>query len=129
MDKPTTNEETLEKRETLQLIAADKVEGTTVYNAKGEKLGTVERVMIDKISGRVSYAVMSFGGFLGIGDRHHPLPWAVLRYDTDKGGYVVNLDKKMLENAPTIAASDTNFDWNDRAWNGRVHDYYKTPLY
>lgn len=59
MDKTRTDEETLEKRETLQLIAADKVEGTAVYNGKDDKLGTIERVMIDKISGRVAYAVMS----------------------------------------------------------------------
>ena len=129
MAKVRTNEETLEKRETLDLIAADKAEGTTVYNLKGEKLGTVERLMIHKVTGKVAYAVMSFGGFLGIGDRHHPLPWAVLRYDTDKGGYVVNLDKKTLEGAPTISISDASFNWNDPAWNRRVHDYYKTPLY
>ena len=129
MDKTRTDEETLEKRETLQLIGSDKVEGTAVYNTKDEKLGTIDRVMIDKTSGHVAYAVMSFGGFLGIGDRHHPLPWGVLRYDPDKGGYIVNLDRETLEGAPTIAATDTRFDWNDRAWNRRVHDYYKTPLY
>lgn len=127
MDKTRTDEETLEKRETLQLIAADK--GTAVYNGKDDKLGTIERVMIDKISGRVAYAVMSFGGFLGIGDRHHPLPWAVLRYDPNKGGYIVNLDREALERAPTIAVKDSGFDWSDPAWNWRVHDYYKTPLY
>ncbi len=129
MDKTRADEETLEKRETLQLIAADKVEGTAVYNGKDDKLGTIERVMIDKISGRVAYAVMSFGGFLGIGDRHHPLPWAVLRYDPNKGGYIVNLDREALERAPTIAVKDSGFDWSDPAWNRRVHDYYKTPLY
>ena len=129
MDKTRTDEETLKKRETLQLIAADKVEGTAVYNGKDDKLGTIERVMIDKISGRVAYAVMSFGGFLGIGDRHHPLPWAVLRYDPNKGGYIVNLDREALERAPTIAVKDSGFDWSDPAWNRRVHDYYKTPLY
>ena len=121
-----TKEETLEKRETFDLIAADKVEGTAVYNSRGEKLGSIERVMIDKSSGKVAYAVMSFGGFLGIGDKHHPLPWHVLRYDTDKGGYVVNLDRKMLEGAPTIAADDENFDWSDPAWNRSVQDYYNT---
>src|SRR5580704_14308001 len=102
MVQSKTREETLEKRETSQLIAADKVEGTAVYNTRGEKLGSIERVMIDKVSGRVAYAVMSFGGFLGIGDRHHPLPWSVLRYDPSNDGYVVNLDKKVLESGPTI---------------------------
>ena len=129
MDKPRMDDETLEKRETRELIAADKVVGTTVYNTKGEKLGSVERLMIEKIAGRVAYAVMSFGGFLGIGDRHHPLPWSVLKYDTEKEGYVVNLGREMLERAPTISASDTDFNWNDPEWNRRVHDYYKTPLF
>lgn len=124
-----TSEDTLERRETVQLIAADKVEGTSVYDAQGNKLGSIERVMIDKVSGKVAYAVMAFGGFLGIGDQHHPLPWSLLRYDTGTGGYVVNLDKRMLEGAPTVGASDTSFDWDDRGWNKRVHDYYKTPLY
>jgi hypothetical protein len=129
MVQSQTREKALEKRETSQLIAADKVEGTAVYNTRGEKLGSIERVMIDKGSGRVAYAVMSFGGFLGIGDRHHPLPWSMLRYDPSNDGYVVNLDKKMLESAPTIGVSDPDFNWDDRAWNRQVHDYYKSPLY
>ena len=80
----------LEARETRHLIAADKVEGTTVYNRAGEKLGSIESVVIDKVSGKVAYAVLSFGGFLGIGDSHYPLPWGMLKYDTNLGGYVVD---------------------------------------
>ncbi len=68
--------ETLVDRETYCLIASDKVEGTPVYRSNGEQVGTMERVMIDKISGKVAYAVMSFGGFLGIGEDYHPLPWS-----------------------------------------------------
>ena len=83
------------------LIAAEKVEGTSVYNLQGEKLGTVDDIMIDKVSGKAIYALMSFGGFLGIGEKYHPLPWSTLKYDERKGGYIVNLDKRMLENAPT----------------------------
>ena|SRR5690348_564846 len=71
------------------LIAAEKVEGTNVYNPQGEKLGTVDDIMIDKISGRAIYAVMSFGGFLGMGEKQHPLPWSSLKYDERQGGYVV----------------------------------------
>lgn len=129
MAKQAAKEGVLEKRETAHLIAADKIQGTTVYNARGEKLGAVERLMIDKTSGRVAYAVISFDGFLGIGDRHHPLPWAVLRYDPGRAGYVVDLEKKALEGAPTIAITDEYFDWSDDEWNRRVHDYYMTPLY
>ena len=89
------------------LIAAEKVEGTNVYNLDGEKLGTVDDIMIDKVSGKAIYALMSFGGFLGIGEKYHPLPWSTLKYDESKGGYLVNLNKKMLEGAPT----DEDFRW------------------
>jgi hypothetical protein len=116
------------REETSRLIAADKVNGTAVYNRAGERLGTVYDVMIDKISGKVAYAVMSFGGFLGIGERYHPLPWSVLTYDTGMGGYVVDLDRSRLEGAPTYAANE-NIDWNDRAWDQRVSDYYGTRPY
>jgi hypothetical protein len=116
----------LDATETYDLIAADKVEGTSVYNPKGDKLGSVENIMIDKRSGKVAYAVMSFGGFLGIGDRHHPLPWSVLKYDTGQGGYVVNLDKKMLEGAPSYARGEpVNLSTSD--WDRRLHSYYKVP--
>ena len=74
-------------RETGSLIGSDKVEGTAVYGANDTKIGSIERVMIDKMTGKVSYAVLSFGGFLGIGDDHYPLPWQSLKYDTNLGGY------------------------------------------
>ena len=75
-----------------RLIAADQVEGTYIYNPAGDNLGSVQDVMIDKISGKIAYAVVGFGGFLGIGDRHYPLPWEKLKYDTNMGGFVVDLD-------------------------------------
>ena len=78
---------TLEADETGNLIGSDKVEGTAVYGADNNKIGSIERVMIDKKSGRVSYAVLSFGGFLGIGDDHYPLPWqSLLQPDTRTKG-------------------------------------------
>ena len=121
-------QDTLAKNETISCISADKVEGTAVYNRGGEKLGTVDKVMLDKRSGRVCYAVMSFGGFLGIGERYHPLPWSVLTYDTDKGGYVVNLSRQELEGAPSYGASDMpNYD--DPVWGRKVYDYYDAPFW
>ncbi|WIM12381.1 PRC-barrel domain-containing protein [Enhydrobacter sp.] len=109
------------------LIAADKVNGTTVYNTAGEKLGSVDDIMLDKKSGRAIYAVMSFGGFLGMGEKQHPLPWSALTYDENKGGFVVNLDKQKLESAPTID------DYEDFEWTpdyGRAVDkYYGAPTY
>jgi hypothetical protein len=87
--------------ETSALIGADKVDGTKVFNADGEHLGEIHEIMIDKISGNVAYAVMSFGGFLGMGQKYHPLPWSALDYDTDTEGYVVNLSRDQLESGPT----------------------------
>jgi hypothetical protein len=113
-----------------RLIPADKVEGTSVYNPNGDKLGEIENVMIDKISGKVAYADMAFGGFLGMGDKHHPLPWSVLHYDPGKGGFVINLDKKTLENAPSYDPEEaTEVDWGDEAWGRRLHDYYGVQPY
>ncbi len=114
--------------ETTSLISAGKVQGTPVYNPKGEKLGRVEDVMIDKMSGVVAYAVLSFGGFLGMGDRHHPLPWQVLDYDTGQGGYIVDLDKETLQGAPSYGANE-DVNWADRNWGKKVHDYYEVPPY
>jgi sporulation protein YlmC with PRC-barrel domain len=122
------NEEMLPADETGTLISADKVEGTKVMNTAGEKLGSIEDVMIDKRSGKVAYAVMSFGGFLGIGDRHHPLPWSMLKYDTNLDGYVVNLDKRVLEGAPAYWTGE-RVDLADEAYGRKVHDYYHLPPY
>jgi hypothetical protein len=107
------------------LIGADKVNGTSVYNHAGDKLGSVNDIMIDKISGRAIYAVMSFGGFLGMGEKHHPLPWATLKYDPTKAGYIVNLDKKQLEDAPSYD-SNSEFNWTPD-YGKKVDDYYHVP--
>ena len=82
------------------VISSDRVEGTAVYNSSGDKLGSIDDLMIDKISGQVRYAVMEFGGFLGMGTDRYPLPWNMLKYDTSKEGYVVPLDKAKLQGAP-----------------------------
>jgi sporulation protein YlmC with PRC-barrel domain len=109
--------------ETDRLISSDKVEGTAVYNPKGERLGKVHHLMIDKYTGQVAYAVMSFGGFLGIGEKYHPLPWRMLRYDTRLDGYVVNLDRSRLENAPSYTSTDAP-DWSDRSYTARIDEYW-----
>jgi sporulation protein YlmC with PRC-barrel domain len=114
--------------ETDRLISSDKVTGTAVYNLQGEHLGSVYNLMVDKISGQVGYAVMSFGGFLGIGESYHPLPWRVLKYDVGKGGYVVDLDRRRLEGAPSYTASNQP-DWSDRSYSHRVDVYYGVPPY
>jgi hypothetical protein len=106
------------------IIAADKVEGTSVYNRAGEKIGTVDHIMIDKRRGNVCYAVMSFGGFLGMGESYHPLPWAKLDYDKSKGGFVVDLDRRQLESAPHYKESD--FAWTPD-YGRQVDHYYNVP--
>jgi sporulation protein YlmC with PRC-barrel domain len=106
-----------------KLIAASKVSGTNVYNAGGEKLGSVYDVMIDKTTGKTEYAILSFGGFLGIGDSYHPLPWHSLTYDEAQGGYVVDIDRSRLEGAPAYAESEGDL-WDDPLYRRRVDDYY-----
>lgn len=88
------------------VISSDKVEGTNVYNLAGDKLGSVDDLMINKRSGQVLYAVLEFGGFLGMGTDRYPLPWNMLKYDTTKDGYVVPLDKAKLEKAPRYPEDD-----------------------
>ena len=112
--------------ETSELIASNKVEGTKVYNRQGEHLGEVYNFMVNKRSGQVEYAVMSFGGFLGMGESYHPLPWQVLTYDTKQGGYVVDLDKSKLEGAPSYRAGEE--PTYDRAYGERVYGYYGVPF-
>ena len=112
----------LERDETNRLISSQKVGGTSVYSTKGEKLGSIDHLMIGKRSGRVEYAVMSFGGFLGMGEQFHPLPWDTLDYDTERDGYVVDISKERLEKAPTFER-DNEPEWN-RNYGETVYGYY-----
>lgn len=108
--------------ETATLIASNKVEGTAVYNRQGDRLGSIYNFMVDKMSGNAQYAVLSFGGFLGVGQDYYPLPWSMLTYDIDQGGYVVDLDKSVLEAAPRFGAGEEPF--RDRDYGRSVYDYY-----
>lgn len=107
---------------THDVISSDKVEGTKVYNGAGEKLGSIDDLMIDKQSGQVRYAVLEFGGFLGMGTDRYPLPWSMLRYDTVQDGYVVPLDKNTLESAPRYSVDDV--PPYTREYSERVNSYY-----
>jgi hypothetical protein len=118
---------TMDQSETGNLIGSDKVEGTAVYGAGDTKIGTIERVMIDKVSGKVSYAVLGFGGIWGLGNDHYPLPWQSLKYDTRLGGYVTGITEQQLRGAPKYRdASDWN--WSDAAQNRAVNAYYGIPV-
>ena len=109
-------------RETARLIASNMVQGTKVYDRSGEKLGTIHTFMVNKRSGRVEYAVLQFGGLLGLGGDFYPLPWEVLDYDTSCGGYVIGLDKAVLAKAPHYAGHDEpEFD---RDYGRGVYGHY-----
>ena len=112
----------LERDEADNLISSNRVEGTKVYATDGEEIGTIDHLMIGKRSGRVEYSVMRFGGFLGIGESHTPVPWDALDYDVEKGGYVVNIDKDKLRDAPSYAPSETPLFTDDYGRN--VFGYY-----
>ena len=119
----TTQAKPLERRETSNLIGSDKVEGTPVRRSDGERVGQIERIMIDKLSGKVAYAVMSFGGFLGMGEDYYPLPWSVLKYNPTLGGYEISVTEQQLKNAPKYSRHDS-WDWADRARTEKVSHYY-----
>ena len=100
-------------RETSSLIGSDKVEGTAVYGTDQNKIGTVQRVMIDKLSGKVAYAVISFGGFLGVGEDYYPVPWSTLKYIPI---WAATSPAYSLKGAPSYSSS-SDWEWsrdNDR---------------
>lgn len=107
---------------TSPVISSDRVEGTSVYNPAGDKLGTIDDLMIDKVSGQVRYAVLEFGGFLGMGKDRYPIPWNMLKYDISQDGYVAPLDKATLEAAPRYP-EDQIPDY-DAAYSLSVNKYY-----
>src|SRR3954447_17419807 len=121
------NQGELDRTEMGRLIGSDKVEGTSVYGADRNKIGSIERVMIDKTSGKVSYAVLGFGGFLGLGNDHYPLPWQSLKYDTELGGYVTGITAKSLEGAPKYGER-SDWNWGDDAAVRGINSYYGVPF-
>lgn len=111
---------TLEADETQDLISSEKVDGTAVYSADGDKLGSIHHFMVGKQDGKVRYAVLNFGGLFE--NRYHPIPWNQLTYSTDDGGYRINITKEQLKNAPSFASgSEPTYD---RAYDREIDDYY-----
>lgn len=115
---------TIATDETHNLIAAEKVEGTAVFDADARSIGAIKTVMLNKLNGRVAYAVLESGGFLGIGADYYPIPWEALRYDTEIGGYRVNLSN--FDDAPRYP-SDSEPNWLDQLFNADVRRYYGVP--
>lgn len=110
------------------LIASDRVEGTVVRRPNGDRIGHIERLMIDKASGKVAYAILSFGGFLGMGTSLLPLPWTRLNYNARVEAYELDIEDEELRAAPSFRA-DKDFDWGDRTQEAELHRYYGIPPY
>jgi hypothetical protein len=109
------------------VISSERVEGTKVYSATtSDNVGEIHHLMIDKKSGRVAYAVMSFGGFLGLGESFYPVPWNALKYDTNLQGFVTGITAEQLKDAPALTDEHS---WQDRDWESRVHQHYGAPSY
>jgi sporulation protein YlmC with PRC-barrel domain len=108
-----------------ELISSRRVEGTPVYSRDGEKLGTIHSVMIGKRTGKVAYAVLSFGGVLGLRSRVHPVPWEALTYDVDLDGYAVDMSREQLARSPSMELDDTDRPI-DREYQERVNSYWGT---
>jgi hypothetical protein len=110
------------------LIESDRVEGTYVYDPQGNNIGSIKRLMIEKIGGKVAYAVMAFDTFLGMGGEEYAIPWSKLDYDTSLGGYRTDITEEQLRGSPNFYR-DRDYDWSDRDRERELHDYWRTPYY
>lgn len=110
-------------------IASDRVEGTAVYGSDGDKIGSVDSIMIEKRSGQAREAILDVGGFLGMGGSRHAVPWQKLEYDVDQGGYKLDVTEEQLKNAPSFQENDRDRTLSDRGHRAEVYEYYATPVY
>jgi len=108
-----------------RLITSNPSVSMTAFARDGRKLGSVHSFIVDKPTGQVAYAVLSFGGFLGLGQKYHPVPWNVLVYDGERDGYVVDVDKALLEGSPSYRPDDAP-EFNE-AYGERISTYYDRP--
>lgn len=119
MSQPTTG----------RVLSASRLSGANLKNADGESLGDIKEIMIDTETGRVAYAVLSFGGFLGLGDKLFAIPWSALRtHLTDANSFVLNVTKERLQAAPGFEKNRWP-DFADRTWGGTIHEYYQIKPY
>jgi len=109
-----------------QLISSARVEGTPVHDPAGKKLGTVHSVMIHKQTGQAAYAVLSFGGFLGIGGHVYPIPWEKLTYDENRHAYVVDITAETIKNAPSMRLDETD---RPQEMENAMYDYWDVNPY
>jgi hypothetical protein len=105
------------------VIESDRVEGTAVFDPQGHRIGTIKRLLIEKVSGRVVYVDVTFGGFLGVGVHHHTIPWEKLTYDTRLHGYHTDITEEQVRGAPAFSRDDE--DWPDREREQEMWDYWR----
>lgn len=115
-------------REGMSAICASKVIGTNVKDPRGQKIGEVEDVVLDKQSNSIVFAIVSFGGFLGIAEKYHPIPWSSLTYDEDENAYVVEYTKEQLQAAPAGSIEELTMD-NALPVRDSTYEYYKADRY
>jgi hypothetical protein len=113
----------LNKTAPRPVIESDRVEGTAVYDRDNNQIGTIKRLIIEKVSGRVLYVDVTFGGFFGMGVNHHTIPWDMLTYDTDLEGYHTEITEEQLRGAPAFA--EERKDWLDRRREREMQDYWQ----
>jgi hypothetical protein len=113
----------MDERVRHPLIPAERVNGSQVFDGQGHKLGHIEDIAIEKLSGKVAYAILSSGGFLGVGERFYPLPWSLLAYDADKDGYVVPMTAEALRDGPSFEREALG-GWQDARVRTSIFDYY-----
>ena len=111
-----------------RVLSASTITGDAVKNPDGEKLGDIKDIMIDTETGRVAYAVLSFGGFLGLGDKLFAIPWSAMRLHDTEHAFVLNVNKETLENAPGFD-KDKWPDFADRTWGASIYEYYRIKPY
>ncbi|MEE4208184.1 MAG: PRC-barrel domain-containing protein [Parvularcula sp.] len=116
-------------QESQQCISSDRVEGTAVYGAGGDKIGSVDCIMIEKKSGQAREAILDVGGFLGMGGTRHAIPWQMLEYDTDHDGYKLGVTEQQLKEAPAFQESDREQTLSNREHRAQVYEYYNAPAY
>ncbi|SFK17274.1 PRC-barrel domain-containing protein [Methylocapsa palsarum] len=115
-----------EDQNAAEPVTVGKIEGADVYSLDGEPIGAIESLMIDKRSGKIAYAVMSFGGFFGIGEEFFPIPWEKLHYDSDHDAFKIDINKDDLQNAPKYR-DEAAYDWS-RAEGRKIHEHYGLPF-
>jgi sporulation protein YlmC with PRC-barrel domain len=112
-------------RKTHSLIATNHINGSTILSDSGEKIGTVDHLVLDAVNGKIAYAVVAFGGFMGLGEHSYSIPWGSVRFNPEENVFVTHVTLEQLKSAP-----DRPNHWHgDREWEERIFDHFGVPPY